>query len=311
MSARNIPMPKSLDVLDNIPCENTLFRQPQEFSTPSVEDYSVKTINQLSVITANDEISEATIAIDTLVLQYLGQKKTNADRQKLRNKIVAACLPYVQRLAKNLARRSDDPVEDLIQVGTIGLMKALDRFNPLAGTQFKTYATCYINGEIRHYLRDQVAMIKPSRKAYELYYRMNQIVERLSHHLGRTPTDFEIAQELECPVTELHQARVINQRSQTLSLDHYQIGHQSDEPSYIERLVDDKHSDSRLNHENRLMIDKALQKLKPELRIVIQLTYFEDRTQTEIAHRLKISQMQVSRRLKKAMDLLAQCLTDS
>ncbi|MEB3245826.1 MAG: sigma-70 family RNA polymerase sigma factor [Vampirovibrionales bacterium] len=249
-------------------------------------------------------LPEATL--DALVLEYLSLKRADAKRNKLRHQVVQLCLPYVKRLAKSLARRADDPVEDLIQVGTIGLLKALDKFNPLAGTRFKTYATYFINGEIRHYLRDQMGMIKPPRQIYELYYRMNQIIERLTRHYGRTPTDLEIASELECPVTEVLEAKAMDGRKQIISLDQFQIGQQGEESVYIERLVDDRQGETSLNHENRLMLDKALDSLKPELRVVIQQTFFEDKTQTEIADALGISQMQVSRRLKKALQLLAE-----
>src|SRR5205085_3908325 len=89
----------------------------------------------------------------------------------LRDSIIQASLPLVKRIAYGLARRSTDPVEDLIQVGSIGLIKAVDQFKPDAGAKFQTYATHLITGEIRHYLRDKTAMIRAPRELQELSFR--------------------------------------------------------------------------------------------------------------------------------------------
>jgi RNA polymerase sigma-B factor len=219
--------------------------------------------------------------------------------------IVEHVLPYVKRLAHGLARRSTDPVEDLVQVGSIGLIKAIEKYNPLAGTSFKTYATYLITGEIRHYLRDKSSMIKAPRQMYELYYRMNSIIQRLTETLGRMPTDLEIADELQCPVAQVQQVQDAERRRQPVSLDQFAIsGEGEQETSYLERLVDDRYFEVLQTQENRLLLEKVLKRLKPELRIVVTLSYFEDQSQMEIAQKLGISQMQVSRRLRKALDLL-------
>jgi RNA polymerase sigma-B factor len=243
--------------------------------------------------------------LDVMLHQYLVSLPDPQAREKLRNQIVERCLPYVRKIAYGLARRSSDPVEDLMQVGNIGLLKAIEKFNPLMGSRFKTYATYFITGEIRHYLRDKTAMIKAPRQMYELYYRINLIVQRLTERLQRTPTDLEIAEELQCPVSKVLQAQDIEHRRLPVSLDQFLVNDGSgNDMVYMERLVDQNQSDLSEGRENRLIVERALETLKPELRDVVQMTYYEDMSQTEIAEKLGISQMQVSRRLRKALALL-------
>lgn len=243
--------------------------------------------------------------LDNLLRAYAAHDERGPAQEALRGQIVARLLPYVKSIAHGLARRSSDPVEDLIQVGTIGLMKAADRFNPSAGSSFKTYATYFITGEIRHYLRDKVSMIKAPRQVYELYYRMNQIVQQLSERLGRPPTDLEIAEALQCPLEHVEQAQAVDRRRQVYSLDEFLVNETGEESVHVERLVDDSYHQVTQNHETRILLDQAMGELQDELRRVIDMTYYDDLSQAEIAKRLGISQMQVSRRLRKALDILA------
>ncbi len=250
--------------------------------------------------------------LDEMLHRYLILDLDKPTREKLRDQIVSRVMPYVKKIAHGLARRSTDPVEDLIQVGNIGLIKAVDKFNPLVGSSFKTYATYFITGEIRHYLRDKTAMIKAPRQMYELYYRINQIVHKLTEQLGRTPTDLELADELQCPVNKITQAQDIERRRLPVSLDQFLVNdNASTETVYLERLVDHSQSENVENHENKMVIERALRCLKDELRDVVRMTYYEDLSQTEIAERLGISQMQVSRRLRKALELLSKNLQEA
>lgn len=248
-------------------------------------------------------------ALDEMLHRYLITELDAQSREKLRDQIVARVMPYVKKIAYGLARRSTDPVEDLVQVGNIGLLKAVEKFNPLVGSSFKTYATYFITGEIRHYLRDKTAMIKAPRQMYELYYRINQIVHKLTEQLGRTPTDLEIADELQCPVNKITQAQDIERRRLPVSLDQFLVNENGgNETVYMERLVDQNQTEFTETHENRMLVERAMHTLKEDLREVVRMTYYEDLSQTEIAERLGISQMQVSRRLRKALELLSKNL---
>jgi RNA polymerase sigma-B factor len=246
--------------------------------------------------------------LDEMLHRYLTAELEESAREKLRDQIVERVMPYVKKIAHGLARRSSDPVEDLIQVGNIGLLKAVEKFNPLVGSSFKTYATYFITGEIRHYLRDKTSMIKAPRQMYELYYRINQIVHRLTEQLGRTPTDLEIAEELQCPVSKVTQAQDIERRRLPISLDQFLVSDGGNETVYMERLVDQAQAELTENRETKMVIERALSSLKAELRDVVCMTYYEDMSQTEIAEKLGISQMQVSRRLRKALEILSKSL---
>lgn len=242
---------------------------------------------------------------DILLKDYLSEPD-GVKKDKLREQIIEHCLPYVGKIARGLARRSSDPVDDLLQVGSMGLMKALGKYNPLAGSSFKTYATYLITGEIRHYLRDKSSVIKAPRQMYELYYRMNQVIQRLSDEFGRTPTDIEIAEALSCSVEQVQNASYVDRRRNLVSLDQFIVSGDGSggETLYIERLVDDRQMEFLQNQEDKLLLEKALAHLKDEFMVVIKMTYYDDMSQMEIAKALGISQMQVSRRLRKALDIL-------
>jgi RNA polymerase sigma-B factor len=233
-----------------------------------------------------------------------------ATRQRLKSDIVRVAHTLVRKIAYSLARRTSDPLDDLMQVGQIGLLKAIDKYNPFAAASFKTYATALITGEIRHYLRDKSSMIKAPRQIYELYYRMNLVVHQLSELHGRTPTDVEIAEALQCGVSQVNQVLEADRRRQPISLDQFAISDDGPETSYLEKLVDEHYAEKVHLQETRLVLEQALQVLKPELKDVIFKTYYDDKTQNEIAVELGISQMQVSRRLRKALGLLGKALDE-
>lgn len=226
------------------------------------------------------------------------------NRERIKNQIVQAYLPLVKKISHGLARRSTDPVEDLIQVGSLGLLKAIDQFNLDGGAHFKTYATYLITGEIRHYIRDKATMIKAPRELQELSLRINKLIETLSDQLGRHPTDLEIAEALQVPVKRVFEASEANRRKSLVSLDQVITGGSEGEQFLVDKLVDSKYQDYLLVQEDRIMLNEAIESLSKNLKDVIKLTYYNDLSQSEIAQQLGISQMQVSRRLKKAISEL-------
>lgn len=229
----------------------------------------------------------------------------------LRDKIIQGSLSLVKRIAYGLARRSTDPVEDLIQVGSIGLIKAVDQFKPDAGAKFQTYATHLITGEIRHYLRDKTAMIRAPRELQELSFRINRLVQNLTAKLGREPSDVEIAHDLEIPVARVNEAYEVDRRRTLISLDQALSNDAGSEQSLIDTLIDGRHHSNQIAKEDRFMLAEAIKHLRDGLREVVQLTFYEDLSQTEVARRLGISQMQVSRRLRAATAELYKIITQA
>ncbi|MFH0703263.1 MAG: sigma-70 family RNA polymerase sigma factor [bacterium] len=242
-------------------------------------------------------------------LQEYKKTKDNKIKIQLRNLIALAYLPFIKKISYSLARRSSDPVEDLIQVGSLGLLKAIELFNINIGTRFKTYATYLITGEIKHYLRDKGAMIKAPRELQELAFRINQIIQKLTKKLGRIPTNFEIAEELQIPINRVTEVINIDRRKQTISLDQIISSNNENTQTLIEKIIDSKYQDYLRMQEDRIMLIEAIELLNEPLRKIIELSFFEDMNQNEISKHLGISQMQVSRRIKKAISELFKIIT--
>ena len=145
-------------------------------------------------------------------------KKTDNEKQKkqLQNLIVVATMPLVKKIACSLARRSTDPIDDLIQVGSLGLIKAIEFYNPDISTKFKTYASYLITGEIRHYLRDKASMIKAPREIQELAFRINNYIKQLVEESGDEPTTEEVAKAMDVSVQKVNIAIEVDRRKNTI-----------------------------------------------------------------------------------------------
>ena len=230
-------------------------------------------------------------------------------KKKLQDLIVAASLPFVKRIARGLARRSYDPVDDLIQVGSVGLIKAIDFYNPEVSTKFKTYATYLITGEIRHYIRDKASMIKAPREIQELAYRINCVIKKLSEEGFDEPTSEQIAQIMELPVNKVNDIIEVDRRKHTLSLDQ-SITVENDTISLADKIPSGDYQELLSAYEQKIMLKDAIEQLDEKLKEAIELSYYKDLNQREIAEILDISQMQVSRRLKKALNSLYEIITN-
>jgi RNA polymerase sigma-B factor len=187
-------------------------------------------------------------------------------------------------------------------------MKAIEQFDEHQGASFKTYTTYRITGEIRHYLRDKASIIRAPRELLELSFRMNLITEKLQSKLGRMPTELEIAEELQMPVKRVNEVIEVDRRKQTISLDQT-INFSENEQSLGDRIVDDKYEDFQELQESRIMLMEAVEMLPDYLKEIIHMSFFEDLNQNEIAQKIGISQMQVSRRIKKATTELFRIIT--
>lgn len=243
-----------------------------------------------------------------LLVDYISCQNPQ-EKAQIKNKILETYLPLVKKISHGLARRSTDPVEDLIQVGSVGLLKAIDQFDPKAGANFKTYATYLITGEIRHYLRDKATVIKAPRELQELSFRINTIIQNLTTKLNRPPSDLEIAESLDIPVERIIEAADVNKRKQLLSLDQMISPNSDGEQFLVDKLIDHKYQEYLLAQEDRIMLSEAIERLPDHLKEVIKLTYYNDYSQSKIAEILGVSQMQISRRLRKAISELYLIIT--
>ncbi len=238
------------------------------------------------------------------VYKWLDSHRTASNervKSQLQNLIVVACMPLVNKIACGLARRSTDPIDDLLQVGSVGLLKAVKLFDSSKSKNFRAYATHMITGEIRHYLRDKCAMIKAPREVQELAYRIRLISKELEEENGVRPTDVEIAERLQLDLGKVHEVIDVERRKQLVSLD--QLNGLSEEEQYplYDKIADTKEADTQNIQEMRMMLLNAILKLKPEQKQLIKMHFFDDISQAEISETLKLSKMQTSRRIKKAL----------
>jgi len=194
-------------------------------------------------------------------------------------------------------------------VGMIGLMNAIDRFDPSRGIRFATYATPTIVGEIRRYFRDRGWAVKVPRRLQELNLAANKAVDGLTQRLDRAPTMAELADELEVSEGEALEALELGELYELPSLDS-ELGAASDESR--SRLADyvGQYDEEIEKFERRARLTEAMRSLTPREQKVIALRFFDNLSQTQVAERLDISQMHVSRLQQRALAKLRQAVRD-
>lgn len=217
----------------------------------------------------------------------------------IREELILNHLNLVINLAQRFANRGE-PLKDLVQVGNLGLIQAIDRFDIKRGVEFATYATPTILGEIKRYFRDKGWAIKVPRRLQELNSAIVKSIEQLTQDLKRSPKILEIARHLEVSEEEVLEALELGQAYNPISLD-AEIFSETDE--YPPTLLD---LAGRLDKEiegfgDRKILKEAVQCLSHQERLIIYWRFFKNQTQIEIAKRLKISQMQVSRLQREAL----------
>lgn len=215
-----------------------------------------------------------------------------------KEKIVSDNTGLVWSIARRFVNRGYD-LEELYQIGCIGLLKACDRFESRYGVQFSTYAVPLIAGEIKRFLRDNGA-IKVSRILKQNGYQISKAKEALLHKYGREATLDELADYTGLCVEDIVMATEANREVE--SIQQTICGKDGTQVSLVERLVDEAQSEvAAENIMNRILIGQAMEKLGEMEQELIRLRFFEDRTQTEVAKVLGISQVQVSRLEKKIL----------
>jgi RNA polymerase sigma-B factor len=225
---------------------------------------------------------------------------------QLREDLVVAHLNLVRYLAVRFANRGE-AIDDLIQVGTVGLIKAIDRFDLDRGVEFTTYATPTIIGEIKRHFRDKGWAVKVPRRLQELNLAVNRAVESLSIDLGRSATVADIASRLGASVEEIIEAQELGQAYNVLSLDSDMAAEGDARAATLLDYVGADDSELGL-FEDKANLESAFHVLDPRERIIVYLRFYENVSQTEIALRMHVSQMHVSRLQARALSKLKQFL---
>lgn len=235
--------------------------------------------------------------VDDQRVAELFDEYRNTRARELRNEIAEA----FRGLAASIARRykgRGEPIDDLEQVAMLGLVKAVDRFDPKRGFAFSSFATPTIDGELKRHFRDTTWSVKVPRAIQERRITIRQTVDRLEGRLGRSPLLPEIAQELGTAVDEVVEALAASGAYQTHSLDAPSANDGESGRRYEHHAAHDPTTEL----ERDVLIDEAMDALSDRDRKIVELRFYEDLSQSEIAQRLGISQMHVSRLLRRALE---------
>jgi RNA polymerase sigma-B factor len=221
---------------------------------------------------------------------------------RLREHLIDGHRHLVEALATRFCRRGA-PLEDLIQVASIGLIQALDRFDPTRSVKFTTYAVSTIVGEIKHYFRDCTWSVKVPRQLQEIAANLARIEELLFRRLGRSPTIGELAAHFGASEEEVLEAIELDRTYTPYSLD-AELATESGEPN--ERLQDllggmDDRLQAIIEH---AALRRALESLDQRKQHILQRRYFEEWSQSEVSRELGVSQMHVSRLEREALSEL-------
>lgn len=228
-----------------------------------------------------------------------GDAASEAAAQAARDALIELHLPLVDHCARRFTSRGE-PLEDLVQVGAIGLMKAVDRFDLQRGVEFSTYATPTIIGEIKRHFRDKGWAIRVPRRLQELRMSIASATGELSQTLGRSPTARELADHLEVAVEDVLEGIESANAYATMSLD--AANGTDDAPSWLDALGED---DAALEHvELRESLRPLIERLPRREQEIVILRFFRHQTQSQIAQQIGVSQMHVSRLLTRTLEHL-------
>jgi RNA polymerase sigma-B factor len=231
--------------------------------------------------------------------------RLRAGQPGAREALVERYLPLVRHLARRYAHTSE-PLDDLVQVGSIGLLGAIDRYDPDCGTAFSSFAVPTILGEIRRYFRDRTWSVRVPRALKELSAEARKTATAFEHRMGRVPTAAELAEELGTDVERLMDARLAAAAQYPDSLDRPATGADDEAPTVADRIgTDDRALEEA---EGGFSMDVLTRCLDPRDRELVRLRFEEDLTQRDIAERVGLSQMHVSRLLRDALGALAERL---
>ena len=225
---------------------------------------------------------------------------TETGDPEARDALARLHLPLVEYLARRFKDRGE-PLDDLVQVGSVGLLKAIDRFDVDRGVAFSTYATPTIVGELKRYFRDKGWAVRVPRRLQELSLRLNKIVAQLTQELGRSPTVPELAEAAKVSEDEILEALESSQAYSTTSLD-APANDDEDAPMRLDRIGQD---DVALEYlEYFASLAPLISELGERERNILYLRFFKGLTQSAIAEQVGISQMHVSRLLTRILEFL-------
>jgi RNA polymerase sigma-B factor len=226
---------------------------------------------------------------------YLGHGDLGA-----RERLVTRFLPLARQLARRYSN-AGEPMDDLIQVASVGLVKAIDRYELDRGTAFSSFAVPTILGEIKRYFRDTGWTLRVPRAVQERRMKVNRAIPTLTGKLGRSPTTAEIAEQIEASSEEVLEALEAAVAYEPVSLD-TSPGSEDDDETWAQSIGAEDHGYKLVEYSATLA--PAMAALPDRERLILHMRFAEDMTQSEIADRIGISQMHVSRLIRKALETM-------
>ena len=240
--------------------------------------------------------------------QYLLRRYHLHGDRKARDELITMYLPLVRSLARRYASRGEQ-FDDLVQVGSIGLIKAIDRFDLSRGVELTTYATPNIVGEIKRYFRDKGWSVRVPRGLQELNIRLNKVIDELVPKLQRSPTINELAEAANATPEQVLEALETSQAYNSISLQASPDGQSGEEDAgLIDYLGGEEEAYDTM--EDRTTLAGGFAKLDKRERYILHLRFFEGLTQSQIAERVGISQMHVSRLIRRSLEKLREEIGD-
>lgn len=226
----------------------------------------------------------------------------------VRNQLVKLNFGLVRKEAHYWINQCHETYEDLLQVGCLGLIRAIERFEISKGHAFSSFAIPYIRGEIQHYLRDKGVTVRIPRRYLALQQQAIGVSRSLREKYNRQPTDSELAAALEISSEEWQEIKLAWINRAPLSLDVPVQDGEEGSTSLGELVPDHRYRSFQLAQEDQIRLQQALVQLEKRTREVLEFVFLHDLTQKQVAEQLGISVVTVSRRVKKGLDLLKQLM---
>ncbi|GAB4155287.1 MAG: RNA polymerase sigma factor SigF [Cyanobacteria bacterium J069] len=225
----------------------------------------------------------------------------------IRNQLVKLNAGLVRKIAHRVSHQCAEPYEDLEQIGYLGLIRAIERFNPSQGCAFSSFAVPYIRGEMLHFLRDRGSAVKVPRRWQDLQKEGQRVRTELVKDLGRQPMDQEIAEHMGISVHEWREIKMAVRNRLPLSLD-ATVQQVDSSITLGETLPDARYQALQRLEEDRQQLQRALNQLEDKTRAAIEFVFFSDLSRKEVAERIGVSPMTVTRRIQRGLEQMVSFL---
>ena len=226
----------------------------------------------------------------------------NKPSVELRNRLVRLNAGLVRKIAHRVSHQCSEPYEDLEQIGYLGLIRAIERFNPVQGCAFSSFAVPYIRGEMLHFLRDRGTTVKIPRRWQDLQKEAQKCQGEMIRQLGRQPNDYEMATALSVSVEEWREVKMANKNRMPLSLDATVCQQIDSNITLGDTLPDTYYQRMQLLEEDRQQLQRAMAQLEDKTRSAIEFVFFNGLSRKEVAERIGVSPMTVTRRIQRGID---------